>query len=65
MKQPAPSSRDLLARMLAKVDEMQRALLDAEQGVAAQGGERLDVTRATSALHDLERRVRGMLEDEA
>lgn len=59
MKPPVSSSRDVLERMLAKVEEMRRAL--AETAAAVDEGD-VDVARATAALDDLERRVRRMLE---
>ncbi|HET6948396.1 MAG TPA: hypothetical protein VFJ45_11355 [bacterium] len=59
MKPPVSSSRDVLERMLAKVEEMRRAL--AETAGAVDEGD-VDVARATAALDDLERRVRRMLE---
>ncbi|OFX14705.1 MAG: hypothetical protein A2V59_07880 [Armatimonadetes bacterium RBG_19FT_COMBO_69_19] len=59
MKPPVSSSRDVLERMLARVEEMRRAL--AETAGAVDEGD-VDVARATAALDDLERRVRRMLE---
>lgn len=59
MKPPVSSSRDVLERMLARVEEMRRAL--AETAAAVDEGD-VDVARATAALDDLERRVRRMLE---
>lgn len=65
MNQPAPSSRELLERMLVKVEEMRRALTDAATVERAAGdGDDVDLTRAMGALDDLERRVRQMLEPE-
>ena len=59
MNSPVSSSRDVLGRMLARVEEMRRAL--AETAGAVDEGD-VDVARATAALDDLERRVRRMLE---
>jgi hypothetical protein len=59
MSVSTPTTRDLLARMLAKVEEMRRALHAAD---AAGGGE-MDSARAREALDDLERRVRALLDD--
>lgn len=59
MNAPVSSSRDILERMLARVEEMRRALVDAS--AAVDEGD-VDVARATAALDDLERRVRRMLE---
>ena len=59
MKPPVSSSRDVLERMLARVEEMRRAL--AETAGAVDEGD-VDVARALAALDDLERRVRQMLE---
>jgi len=66
MNRPAPVSRELLERMLAKVEEMRHALT-ASSGVAGAtaGGDGIDVARAMVALDDLELRVRRMLEIEA
>ena len=52
MSAPAPTRDDLLARMLAKIEEMRRAL---DAGV--------DGARAREVLDDLERRVRAMREE--
>lgn len=66
MNRPAPVSRELLERMLAKVEEMRHALSDSSGVAAATGAEDgIDVARAIAALDDLERRVRHMLETEA
>ena len=59
MKPPVSSSRDVLERMLARVEEMRRALAEAAGAVDESD---VDVARATAALDDLERRVRRMLE---
>ena len=61
MKPPVSSSRDVLERMLARVEEMRRAL--AETAGAVDEGD-VDVARATAALDDLERRVRLMLQQD-
>lgn len=58
MSAQTPTSRELLTRMLAKVDEMRRAL-DASDA----GGADVDSARARQALDDLERRVRAMLQE--
>jgi hypothetical protein len=66
MNRPAPVSRELLARMLSKVEEMRHALNDSSGVAGATGVEDgIDVARAMAALEDLERRVRRMLETEA
>jgi hypothetical protein len=57
MSAPTPTRDDLLARMLAKVEEMRRAL-DAADAV----GSDVDSARAREALDDLERRVRAIME---
>jgi len=59
MKPPVSSSRDVLERMLARVEEMRRALVETAGAVDESD---VDVARATAALDDLERRVRRMLE---
>lgn len=66
MNRPAPVSRELLERMLAKVEEMRRALTGTTAGITSVtgGGDDIDVTRAMTSLDDLERRVRRMLETE-
>ncbi len=56
MPAPTPTSRDLLERMLTKVDEMRRAL-EAADAVGAD----VDGARAREALDDLERRVRALM----
>ena len=58
MSAPAPTRDDLLARMLAKVEEM-RTALQAADGVGAD----VDSAHAREVLDDLERRVRAMLEE--
>jgi hypothetical protein len=58
MNPPVSSTRDVLERMLAKVEEMRRVLADA--ATAADPGD-ADVTRALDLLDDLEARVRRML----
>ena len=58
MSAPTPTRDDLLAHMLAKVDEMRRALEAADAA-----GADVDSARARGALDDLERRVRAMLEE--
>lgn len=66
MNAPGPSSRELLERMLVRVDEMRRALTDASAAAGtAGGGDEADLARAVAALDDLERRVRRMLMTEA
>lgn len=66
MNRPAPVSRELLERMLAKVGEMRHSLSDSSGVAEATGaGDGIDVARAMAALDDLERRVRRMLETEA
>ena len=59
MKPPVSSSRDVLERMLARVEEMRRALVETAGAVDESD---VDVARAMAALDDLERRVRRMLE---
>lgn len=59
MSVSTPTTRDLLARLLAKVEEMHRAL-DAADAAGATG---MDSARAREALDDLERRVRALLDD--
>jgi hypothetical protein len=59
MSVSTPTTRDLLARMLAKVEEMRRALDAADAAGAAE----MDSVRAREALDDLERRVRALLDD--
>lgn len=62
MNAPAPSSRELLERMLEKVGEMRRALMDASAASGdAAGDTEADLARAMATLDDLERRVRRML----
>lgn len=61
MKAPAPSSRELLQRMLDKVGEMRRALTDT--AAATQAERDADMARAMTALDDLEARLGHMLED--
>lgn len=63
MSAPTPTSRDLLARMLAKVGEMRRALDAADTAVPERPGVDVDTARAREALDDLERRVRAMLDE--
>jgi hypothetical protein len=58
MSAAAPTTRELLARMLAKVEEMRRAL-DAADSVGAD----VDSARARETLDDLERRVRAMMQE--
>lgn len=58
MSAPTPTRDDLLARMLAKVEEMRRALEAADTL-----GADVDSARAHEALDDLERRVRAMMEE--
>ena len=58
MRAPTPTRDDLLARMLAKVHEMRRALEAADAA-----GADVDSARAREALDDLEQRVRGMMEE--
>lgn len=58
MSAPTPTRDDLLARMLAKVEEMRRAL-EAANVVGAD----VDSARAREALDDIERRVRAMMEE--
>lgn len=66
MNAPGPSSRELLKRMLVRVDEMRRALTDASAAAGDRGGgDEVDLARAVAALDDLERRVRRMLVTEA
>lgn len=66
MTRPAVVSRDILQRMLDKVQEMRRALTDSSGAAASMGeNDRVDIERAIAALDDLERRVRRMLESEA
>lgn len=62
MNPSVSSTRDVLERMLAKVEAMRRALTEA--ATAADPGD-ADVARALAALDDLEARVRRMLEQEA
>jgi len=66
MNRPAPVSRELLERMLSKVEEMRHALTGTTAGITSVtgGGDDIDVTRAMTSLDDLERRVRRMLETE-
>ena len=58
MSAPTPTSRDLLARMLAKVEEM-RTALEAADAVGAD----MDSACAREVLDDLERRVRALMEE--
>jgi hypothetical protein len=58
MSKATPTTRDLLERMLAKVEEMRHAL-DAADSVSAG----VDGARAREALDDLERRVRAMMQE--
>lgn len=62
MNPSVSSTRDVLERMLAKVEEMRRALREA--AAAADPGD-VDVVRALTALDDLEARVRRMLAQES
>jgi hypothetical protein len=59
MSVSTPTTRELLARMLAKVEEMRRAL----DAVDAVGATDVDGARAREALDDLERRVRTLMDD--
>jgi hypothetical protein len=59
MSVSTPTTRDLLARMLAKVEEMRRAL----DAAAAAGATEMDSARAGEALDELERRVRALMDD--
>jgi hypothetical protein len=56
MSAATPTIRELLTRMLEKVEEMRRAL-DAADSV----GSDVDSVRAREALDDLERRVRALM----
>lgn len=58
MSASTPTRDDLLARMLAKVEEMRRALAASDAA-----GADVDSARAREALDDLERRVRAMMEE--
>ena len=58
MSTPTPTRDDLLARMLAKVEEMRHALAAADAA-----GADVDSARAREALDDLARRVRAMMEE--
>lgn len=57
MSSPRLSTRELLTRMLSKVEEMHRVLDDADALDAVDSG------RARELLDDLERRVRAMIDD--
>jgi hypothetical protein len=59
MSVSTPTTRELLARMLVKVEEMRRVLAAAD----AAGATELDGARAREALDDLERRVRTLMDD--
>ena len=59
MSVSTPTTRVLLARMLATIEEMRRALDAAD----AAGGAVMDGARAREALDDLERRVRALMDD--
>ncbi len=61
MKAPAPSSRELLQRMLDRVQQMRRALDETATATRANGD--VDVARTLAALDDLEAKVRRMLDD--
>ena len=58
MSNATPTTRELLERMLAKVEEMRRALAAVDSA-----GADVDGARAREALDDLERRVRAMMQE--
>lgn len=58
MSNATPTTRELLERMLAKVEEMRQAIETADSAGAEVNG-----ARARAALDDLERRVRAMMQE--
>ncbi|HEY6103353.1 MAG TPA: hypothetical protein VI007_09050 [bacterium] len=56
MSNATPTTRELLERMLAKVEEMRQAIESAHSA-------EVDSARAREALDDLERRVRAMMQE--